>query len=62
MYRDPRGHYEMAEKGEMPALPGAGVNYDVPNSPDLSLDTDELSVAECVEQVIALLREKKIIR
>ena len=60
--RDPRGHYEMAEKGEMPALPGAGVNYDVPNSPDLSLDTDELSVAECVEQVIALLREKKIIR
>lgn len=60
--RDPRGHYAKAEQGEMPALPGAGAAYDVPQSPALALNTDELSVADCVEQVIALLRDKSIIR
>lgn len=60
--RDPRGHYAKAEQGEMPALPGAGATYDVPASPDLTLNTDELSVSDCVEQVVALLRDKNFIR
>lgn len=60
--RDPRGHYKLAESGEIPALPGVGSNYDVPQTPDLKLDTTELSIDECVEKVVELLRSKKVLR
>jgi bifunctional enzyme CysN/CysC len=43
------------------AEPGA-LNYEAPKQPDLVLDTDQLSPAECVERVLALLGERGIIR
>ncbi|GIX00019.1 MAG: bifunctional enzyme CysN/CysC [Pirellulaceae bacterium] len=60
--RDPRGHYAEAEKGEMPALPGAGEDYQPPENPDLVLRTAEDSVEECVERVLQLLRKRNFIR
>ncbi|QDV22271.1 sulfate adenylyltransferase subunit CysN [Aureliella helgolandensis] len=60
--RDPRGHYLHAGAGAMPKLPGAGTPYEVPQSPDLHLNTAELSIDECVEKVIALMRDRKLIR
>ncbi len=60
--RDPRGHYADAQEGQMPKLPGAGAPYEPPTNPDLVLKTDESTVDECVEQVVALLRERKLIR
>jgi bifunctional enzyme CysN/CysC len=59
--RDPRGHYQSAEQGQMPGLPGAGSAYEVPKSPDLVLATNELSIDECVEKVVELLRARKLI-
>jgi bifunctional enzyme CysN/CysC len=59
--RDPRGHYQSAEQGQMPGLPGAGTSYEVPQSPDLVLHTNELSIEECVEKVVELLRSRKLI-
>ncbi|GAB5404711.1 MAG: sulfate adenylyltransferase subunit CysN [Aureliella sp.] len=59
--RDPRGHYKMAESGELPELPGAGAEYQAPESADLTLNTGELSIDECVEKVVELLRSKQLI-
>lgn len=41
---------------------GAASEYEVPEAPDLVLDTSTQSLSECVETVIALLKEKQIIR
>ena len=60
--RDPRGHYADAKEGKIPELPGAGAVYESPSSPDLVLDTNTSSIEECVEQVLALLRERNFIR
>jgi bifunctional enzyme CysN/CysC len=59
--RDPRGHYREAEQGDFPSLPGAGTLYEPPSTPDLVLKTDEMTVEECVDKVIDLLRERKFV-
>ncbi|MBX3421212.1 MAG: sulfate adenylyltransferase subunit CysN [Pirellulaceae bacterium] len=59
--RDPRGHYQQASQGEMPRMPGAGTVYQAPAEADLVLRTDQLSIAECVSQILELLRERKCI-
>ena len=51
--RDPSGQY---------ASGGAAANYEAPTAADLVLDTAELSIDACVEQVLELLRQRKIIR
>ncbi|MFN3189695.1 MAG: sulfate adenylyltransferase subunit CysN [Aureliella sp.] len=60
--RDPRGHYADATDGKIPALPGHGAAYDVPEQADLVLDTDSASIDECIESVVQLLRDKQVIR
>ncbi|MCA9159522.1 MAG: adenylyl-sulfate kinase, partial [Planctomycetales bacterium] len=60
--RDPRGHYLQAQNGSLPALPGAGAAYEIPQQPDLVLDTGQSSIEECIEQVLELLRQRKLIR
>lgn len=60
--RDPRGHYMRAQNGELPALPGAGGVYEVPQQPDLLLNTVDSSIEECVAQVVELLRQRRLIR
>lgn len=59
--RDPRGHYQSADQGQMPRLPGAGTTYEAPNNADLVLNTDQQSIGECIDAVVALLRDKKAI-
>ena len=51
--RDPSGQYS-TESG--------ATAYEAPTNPDLVLNTNELAIDECVEQVLALLRERKIVR
>jgi bifunctional enzyme CysN/CysC len=60
--RDPRGHYAQADEGVLPSLPGAGSIYQAPTEPDLLLNTNEQSIAECVEQVLGMLQQRKLIR
>ncbi|MDH3976411.1 MAG: sulfate adenylyltransferase subunit CysN [Deltaproteobacteria bacterium] len=53
--RDRKGHYEKADKGELKDIPGISAPYDEPESPDLVLETDKLSVDECVDRIMRLL-------
>ena len=37
-------------------------SYEVPTNADLVLNTNEQSIEECIEQVLTLLRERKVVR
>ena len=50
--RDEEGHYNESER---PA-----VNYEHPESPDLELNAGELSLDDCVDRVIDMLKEKGV--
>ncbi len=49
--RDPKGLYEKARRGEIKDFTGVSAPYEEPEDPELVLDTEELSVSECVERV-----------
>lgn len=53
--RDKNGHYEKADNGEIVEFPGVSAPYDVPESPDLKLDTNKISVEDCVDRIVRLL-------
>ncbi len=57
--RDVKGLYRRALAGEIADFTGVSSPYEAPERPDLVLDTDRLSVAECVERVLTLLAEKE---
>ena len=57
--RDSQGVYKKADKGELKEFPGVSAPYEAPRSPDLVLQTDKLTVDECVDRIIRLLESKK---
>lgn len=57
--RDERGVWERAVKGEIKNFTGVSDIYDEPESPDIILDTDQLSIEESAQKVIDYL-EKSI--
>jgi bifunctional enzyme CysN/CysC len=59
--RDPNGVYALAEAGKIHQFPGVSAAYEPPTQADLTLATDRLSVDECVERVVALLRQRGFI-
>ncbi len=58
--RDTEGHYALADSGEMALFPGVSALYEAPRKPDLVLKTDKLSVNECVDQILTLLRQRGV--
>lgn len=53
--------YERAEKGELPGFPGVSGEYEIPQSPDLVLDTWTGAVPEHVLRLLVLLRDRGVI-
>ena len=58
---DAEGMYAKADAGEIRNFPGVSSPYETPENPDLVVETDKHSLADCVEQIMALLKEKKVI-
>ncbi len=56
--RDPRGLYKRARAGEIPEFTGISAPYEPPESPELHLAADRLSVEECVDRVMAYLKNE----
>jgi bifunctional enzyme CysN/CysC len=54
--------YAQAEAGEIANFPGVSFPYDTPAAPDLTLPTHELSVDDCVDQIMTLLSARAIVR
>lgn len=59
--RDFTGMYTRADSGEIESFPGVSAPYEEPKSPDLTLRTDELSVEECVDRIVLLLKTRGMI-
>ncbi len=54
--RDPKGLYRKARAGEILDFTGIHQVYEEPIAPELFLETDRTSIAQCVEQVRARVR------
>jgi len=50
--RDVKGLYQKARNGEIAEFTGISSPYDVPKNPDMILDTNELTIDECVEKLL----------
>ncbi|MFP6782204.1 MAG: adenylyl-sulfate kinase, partial [Gammaproteobacteria bacterium] len=59
--RDTQGHYARADAGEIANFPGVSTPYEAPENPDLVLETHELSIDACVDQLVKLLESNEFI-
>jgi bifunctional enzyme CysN/CysC len=59
--RDQEGLYDAADRGEIANFPGVSAPYDEPTDADMVLATDKLTVAEVIDQIVGLLKERKFI-
>ncbi len=58
--RDPKGLYNKARKGEIKNYTGVGSPYEILENPDLTIDTEKLSIKESVQQVVTLLKSREV--
>jgi len=56
--RDVKGLYAKARRGEIKDFTGITSPFEAPDSPDLAIDTTNLSVEEAVEQVLKIVEPK----
>jgi adenylylsulfate kinase len=59
--RDPKGLYQKARQGLIPEFTGITSPYEEPLNPELVLDTTHMSVSECSQAVIDLLKNRSIL-
>lgn len=57
--RDVKGLYARARRGEIKDFTGVSAPFEVPEHPDLELDTSVLSLEEAVERVLHLIFDTK---
>ena len=59
--RDPKGIYKAADEGKIRDLTGVTSPYEVPESPEIVLETQGLSVDACVESVYQALKSRGVL-
>ena len=59
--RDPKGLYKKARAGEIPNFTGIGSAYEAPENPELSLDTANMDVDQCVEAILDLMKHRRML-
>lgn len=59
--RDVKGLYKKARAGEIKGFTGIDSAYEKPDNPDVHIKAGELTVQDCVQQVVKLLLDKGII-
>jgi adenylylsulfate kinase len=59
--RDPKGLYKKAISGEINNFTGINAPYEIPKSPEITLESHNNTTSNCVEQIIKRLLEYKII-
>ena len=59
--RDVKGLYKKARRGEIEHFTGISSPYEVPEKPELRVETGTSALQDCVEQVLALIRQRGII-
>ena len=59
--RDPKGVYWKAREGVIKEFTGISAPYEAPESPELHLLTDQMSIDECVDEIMDYLFEHQYI-
>jgi len=59
--RDPKGMYSKARQGLIKDFTGVSAPYEAPESPEIHLRTDRMSVDECVQTIIRYFVERRYI-
>ncbi|MCC7204931.1 MAG: adenylyl-sulfate kinase, partial [Phycisphaeraceae bacterium] len=59
--RDPKGLYKKARAGQLKGFTGIDDPYEAPKNPELHLRTDQLSIEQSVEKLLALLDAQGIL-
>ena len=60
--RDVKGLYKKARLGQIPEFTGISAPYEEPETPELSIRSDEQSVDQCVQQVLIELEDRGIFK
>ncbi len=58
---DSKGLYVKASRGEIKDFTGIDSPYEVPENPEIRIDSDNLSVAQAINQMLAYLDAQSII-
>ena len=59
--RDPKGLYKKASEGEITNMTGISDPYEEPEHSDLIIETDKLSLQQCVDEMIEFLLKQDLI-
>lgn len=59
--RDVKGLYKKARAGDIPFFTGINSPYEAPDRADLIVNTDKMSLEQCVDTVIQLMKQRNII-
>ena len=60
--RDPKGLYKKADRGEIKNFTGIDSPYEAPQNPEVHIDSDRLSVAAAVNQLLAYLDNSGVLK
>ncbi len=56
--RDPKGLYKKARAGEISDFTGISAPFDVPESPDIEIRSDQMNIGEAAEKIVRLIKPK----
>ncbi|MEW8616659.1 MAG: adenylyl-sulfate kinase [Candidatus Thiodiazotropha endolucinida] len=59
--RDVKGLYKKARSGEIPNFTGISAPYDVPDKPEIVIETQDRAVQECIHELIEALEQRGVI-
>jgi len=59
--RDPKGLYKKARSGLIKNFTGIDSEYEVPQNPEIVINTAELNIEECADKIIEYLQANKVI-
>lgn len=60
--RDPKGLYQKARRGQIKNFTGIDSPYEAPESPEITLNSAELSIEDCTQLLLTELRTRGILR
>ena len=60
--RDQSGAYRLADEGKIAQMPGVTAAFEEPKSPDLVLQTVQISVDESVRRIVELMKTRGYLR
>jgi adenylylsulfate kinase len=60
--RDPKGFYKKAREGTIKQFTGISAPYEEPENPEIILETDKISIDECVNEISRYLIQNRYIQ